>query len=119
MAIPAYHHEPSPSPNDSIVADLERAQRALRDDPDLAALYLDGALRELLALAACPGGVYPPQPRAALYDLERSRPLLAQRIRLALRAPNVEARLVHCWSLLDLLSRDAALDASGVHALKG
>jgi hypothetical protein len=121
MAIHPYHAHQSERlrlPYDEIVRNLERAQYALRDDPDLAALYLDGALRVLLALAANLCGAQPAHADEALYLLDRQRPLLAQRFRLALRAPNPEARLIHSRSLLDLLRLGAAQRAPD-HALKG
>lgn len=119
MVIHAFHPKRSRLPNDQIVNDLERAKRIMRDDPDLAALHLDGALRELLALAAERYGANSAHPDAALLDLDRREPLLAQRFRLALRAPSPEARLIHCWSLLDSLSLDALPEAPRAHALKG
>jgi hypothetical protein len=41
---------------------------------------------------------------SALRSLDRERPLLAIRLRLALRAPNAAARLAHCWALIELLN---------------
>lgn len=79
-----------------VVARLIAAERALPAAPDLAALRLDGALGELLAICA-PGA-------DSLEALERRAPALAWRLRLALQAPDVAARLAHCWALLDLLT---------------
>jgi hypothetical protein len=94
----------------SVIADLMRAQRALLHDPDLAALYLDGALRQLLALVAIQiGGSQAASQALSLRALDHLRPHLARRLRLALRAPHVEARLAHCWALIELLNADAAL----------
>lgn len=121
MAIHSYHaHQPERLrlPYDEIVHNLERAQYALQDDPDMAALYLDGALRDLLALAAGLRGAQPAHADEALYLLDRQGPLFAQRFRLALRAPNPEARLIHSRLLLDLLKLGAASCALD-HALKG
>ncbi|MDE3228677.1 MAG: hypothetical protein KGO05_02255 [Chloroflexota bacterium] len=79
------------------MARLIAAERALPAAPDLAALRLDGALSDLLAICA-PGA-------ASLEELERRAPALAWRLRLALQAPDVAARLAHCWALLDLLTQ--------------
>lgn len=85
-----------------------RAQRALPHDPDLAALYLDGALRNLMALACGQVSVHESQHAESLLALDHQRPDIARRLRLALRAPHAEARLAHCWALIELLNVDAA-----------
>lgn len=106
MAI--YFHAPAShmGPRARVIADLMRAQRALSHDPDLAALYLDGALRRLLALVARQARVAPSE-MPALASLDREQPLLGMRLRLALRAPDAAARLVHCWALIESLNEDA------------
>ncbi len=91
----------------SVIHDLKRAQRAESYDPDLAALYLDGALRRLMALFAGNPGGDALSAAQSLLALDQERPDIARRMRLALRAPHVEARLAHCWALLDLLNVDA------------
>jgi hypothetical protein len=105
-------HQNQPSSSDaggaSVIADLMRAERALPDDPDLAALHLDGALRSLLALVAGRDNSYAPSFAPSLLALDHQQPHLARRLRLALRAPHVEARLVHCWALIELLNAEAA-----------
>ncbi len=110
----------------SVIADLIRAQHSLPYDPDLAALYLDGALRSLLALVAIqPGNNALPDVQSllaldhqSLLALDHQRPHIARRMRLALRAPHAEARLAHCWALLDLLNADAA-HAGSARVMKG
>jgi hypothetical protein len=106
-----FHHNQPVSDNArraSIVADLVRAQRALPDDPDLAALHLDGALRSMLALVDSQDNSQAPSFALSLLALDHQRPHLARRLRLALRAPHVEARLAHCWALIKLLNAEAA-----------
>ncbi len=92
----------------SVIDDLKRAERAGPYDPDLAALYLDGALRELVALFVGKLGGDALSDAQSLLALDHQRPDIARPMRLALRAPHVEARLAHCWALLDLLNADAA-----------
>lgn len=105
-------HQNEPAPHDArraaVIAELVRAQRALPYDPDLAALHLDGALRSLLALVAGQDNSRAPSFAPSLLALDHQRPHLARRLRLALRAPHVEARLAHCWALIELLNADAA-----------
>ena len=102
----------------SVIADLIRAQHSLPYDPDLAALYLDGALRSLLALVAIQPGNNALPDVQSLLALDHQRPHIARRMRLALRAPHAEARLAHCWALLDLLNADAA-HAGSARVMKG
>ena len=109
------HHNQPASDNArraSVIADLIRAQRALPDDPDLAALHLDGALRSVLALVASHDNSHAPSYALSLLALDHQRPHLARRLRLALRAPHVEARLAHCWALIELLNNAEAAPAS-------
>lgn len=83
-------------------AHLDAAARALPADPDLAALLLDGAFARLLAACAPQAAPGPVSMARALSGLEQSAPPLAMRLRLALRAPNAEARLAHARALLAL-----------------
>lgn len=76
----------------AIEARLRLAARALPDDPDAAALLLDGVLAAIAALQS--------------NSVEHGIAIFGLRLRLALRAPNVEARLVHCRELLRLLEDD-------------
>ncbi len=92
----------------SVISDLMRAQRALPHDSDLAALYLDGALRKLMALAGEQASDFAPQNAESLFALDHQRPGIARRLRLALRAPHAEARLAHCWALIELLNAEVA-----------
>ena len=79
-------------------------------DPDVAAIALDGLLLRMLSAwyAAC--GWPPCAAGDLLLDLERRAPELAWRLRLALRAPDVVARLAHARQVLAALS--AALGAA-------
>lgn len=79
---------------------LCRAEVALDADPDLAALILDGVLGELVAILAGPEA----NGSEALGEIERGAPLVAMRLRLALRAPSPRARLDHCRALCEILA---------------
>jgi hypothetical protein len=87
-----------------VVADLLAASQALAADPDAAALLLDGSLAHLLDLWAQQARLPASDRRQALAALDAQAPALAWRVRLALQAHQPEARLAHCWALLDLLS---------------
>lgn len=85
-----------------IAAALDHAAAILDADPDAAALLLDGLVCRLAhalarAYAASDGAGDP------LGALDRHAPSVAYRLRLALRAPDVAARLVHCRQLRQLL----------------
>jgi hypothetical protein len=87
-----------------IAAALDRAAAILDADADAAALLLDGlvcrlarALAQVHAYAANDGG------GDALHALDRHAPAVAYRLRLALRAPDASARLVHCRQLCQWL----------------
>jgi hypothetical protein len=87
-----------------IVASLIAASQALAADPDAAALLLDGALAHLLDLWAQQARLPASDRRQALAALDAQAPALDWRVRLALQAHQPEARLAHCWALLDLLT---------------
>lgn len=85
----------------AIVAELRVIDGLLRDDGDAAALLLDGVLWRIVSFAFERAGVRAPS-RALVFDaLEELAPPLSWRLRLALRAPNVRARLIHAWALLE------------------
>ena len=73
-------------------------------NPDVAALLLDGVLSQMLALWAQQAHVGPLDPPEALAALDDCAPAIAGRVRLALQAQQPEARLAHCWALLDLFT---------------
>jgi len=81
---------------------LDRAAAILDADPDAAALLLDGLVCRLArALArAYAAGEDAADP---LLALDRHAPSVAYRLRLALRAPDASARLIHCRQLCQLL----------------
>jgi hypothetical protein len=87
-----------------IVASLIAASQALAADPDAAVLLLDGALAHLLDLWAQQARLPASDRRQALAALDAQAPALAWRVRLALQAHQPEARLAHCWALLELLT---------------
>lgn len=87
-----------------VVAHLIAASQALVADPDAAALLLDGALGQLLDLWARQAHLPSLDRRNALDALEAQAPAVAWRVRLALQAQQPDARLAHCWALLDLLT---------------
>jgi hypothetical protein len=87
-----------------VVASLIAASQALAADPDAAALLLDGALAHLIDLWAQQARLPASDRRQALAALDAQAPALAWRVRLALQAHQPEARLAHCWALLDLLT---------------
>lgn len=95
-----------------IVAQLIAADHALPNKPDVAALLLDGALSQLLDEWARSAHIRKLDPGAALSVMEADAPAIAWRLRLALQAQAPEARLAHCWALLDLLTPQAATFAS-------
>jgi hypothetical protein len=98
------HERASQRERAHIVAQLIAASQALVADPDAAALLLDGALAQLLDLWARQAHLPSLDRRLALDALEARAPTAAWRVRLALQAQQPEARLAHCWALLDLLT---------------
>jgi hypothetical protein len=87
-----------------VVARLIAAAQALPANRDVAALLLDGALSQMLAQWAQQARVGPLDLHQALAALDDGAPAIAGRVRLALQAQRPEARLAHCWALLDLLT---------------
>jgi hypothetical protein len=98
------HASAGPRERARVVARLIAAAQALPADPNAAALLLDGALSQILALWAQQAHVDLPGPRQTLAALDICAPAIAGRVRLALQAQQPEARLAHCWALLDLLT---------------
>lgn len=87
-----------------VVSRLLAASQALPAQPDAAILLLDGALSDLLDLWAHRERLPERRGAAALAALDAHAPAIAARLRLALQAYNPEARLAHCWALLDALT---------------
>lgn len=86
-----------------LVRRLLLAGELLLVDRDEAALLLDGLLRDVVADWFSRRDIARAGDGASLDRIERDQPPFAWRLRLALRAPNVEARLAHCAALLQLL----------------
>ena len=85
----------------ALVAELRRVDWLLRDDVDAAALLLDGVLWRVVSFAFERAGVQAP-PRERVFEaMEALAPPVCWRLRLALRAPNAQARLLHAWALLE------------------
>jgi hypothetical protein len=87
----------------ALVRRLLLAGELLSEDRDEAALLLDGLLRDVVADWFSRRGFAPSHSGESLDSIAHDQPPFAWRLRLALRAPNVEARLVHCAALLALL----------------
>jgi hypothetical protein len=85
-------------PSDASAA-LDEAADLLDADPDAAALLLDGALRRLADEWYAQQGLAAPGPAQLLADLEHRCQPLGWLLRLALRAPDARARLVHAQGL--------------------
>lgn len=84
---------------------LLAASHAQADDPDAAALLLDGILGDLIDLWARSAAHAAVADRAAaLRAMEVVAPSVAWRIRSALRSREPEARLAHCWAILEALT---------------
>ncbi len=99
-----------------IVARLIAAERALPEAPALAALRLDGIFRDLLHHWTPDAADAPGEDIAALQRLEERAPAVAWRLRLALQAPSVAAKLAHCWALLELLTSPKTTTQTTLHA---
>jgi hypothetical protein len=82
-----------------VAAPLDQAAELLDADPDAAALVLDGLLNRLAANWYVEQGQVPPDAVHLLSDLERRCQPLGWLLRLALRAPDVHARLAHVQGL--------------------
>ena len=82
-----------------VAAPLDQAAELLDADPDAAALVLDGLLGRLAADWYAEQGLVPPDAAHLLSDLERRCQPLGWLLRLALRAPDVHARLAHMQAL--------------------
>ncbi len=95
-----------------IVARLIAASHALADDPDAAALLLDGALSQMLALFPAAANANRPEGLDALDAQAPEIACIACRLRLALQSHNPAARLAHCWALLDLLTQSTTTQST-------
>jgi hypothetical protein len=107
---------PAASHRARIVARLIAAERALPAAPDLAALRLDGVMGDLLCHLPHDVANGQSDDIDALQRLEERAPAVAWRLRLALQAPNVAAKLAHCWALLELLTSSNTTTQTDTHA---
>jgi hypothetical protein len=89
---------------------LDQAAKFLaRGEPDRAALILDGVAQRMVMSWFAESGARVPELELLLPRLEEEMSPLAWWLRLALRAPDVDARLVHCRRLLDEIAVGRAL----------
>lgn len=82
---------------------LEHAAACIASDPDAAALLLEGIYERIIAAWYARRGVPAPPRQQLLRDVEAVAPGAAMHLRLALRAPDVHARLVQASRLASLL----------------
>lgn len=90
-------------PRDLLLRQCERAAALVNVRPDEAALLLDGLLGHIASEWEQRLGLEPVPPEERLVHIERVAPLIGWRLRLALRAPHVRARLVACQAMLAAL----------------
>src|SRR5579885_2748932 len=82
---------------------LELAARQIESDPDDASLLLDGLICRIVEAHYLERHGALPRREHLLARLDADDPALARRVRLALRAPDAHARLVHARQLYALL----------------
>lgn len=82
---------------------LERAAQQIESDPDDASLILDGLICRIISAHYLARYGALPSRENLLSRLDAEDPALARRVRLALRAPDARARLVHARQLYALL----------------
>ncbi|HEV8192601.1 MAG TPA: hypothetical protein VGP82_14130 [Ktedonobacterales bacterium] len=88
---------------DELSSQLELAAPRIESDPDDASLMLDGLIWRLgAALSLARSGALASRERL-LVQLDENDPILARRLRLALRAPDARARLVHAQQQYSLV----------------
>lgn len=87
---------------------LAYAARMLARDPDAAALLVNGELPAMLDAWYAQRGVYPPARDQLLRDLAERAPTVAESLRLALRAPDAQSRILAAQRLLARLRDPAA-----------
>lgn len=88
----------------ALVARLRLVERLLVENPDAAALVLDGVLWGLVLFAFERVGQAAPSREDVFESLDALASPACWRLRLALRAPNAHARLIHIWAFMDALS---------------
>lgn len=93
---------------DELSRQLVLAAQLIESDPDEASLILDGLIWELIAAHYLARNGASPSRERLLAHLDAHDPALARRVRLALRAPDARARLVHAQQLHARLLEDQA-----------
>ncbi len=86
------------------IARLIAAQQHISSNPIAAALVLDGALADILSAWAEQAGIQANNRDDILDALNARAPRMMAHVRLALMAHEPEARLAHCWAMLDALT---------------
>jgi hypothetical protein len=92
---------------DEASAALDRAGAVMGGDPVLAAWLLDGAIGRIVGLWFARRGDRSAPSEEARAEIERADPDMGRQLRLALRAPDLRARLRHCRAMLVLAEREA------------
>jgi len=82
---------------------LDLAAEWIERDPDGASLLLDGLIWRIVAARYMAHHGAPPSRERLLAELDEDEPGLARWARLALRAPDARARLVHAQHLYSLV----------------
>jgi len=82
---------------------LDRASQLIVHDKAMAAWLLDGLARNMVEQWYVAIGRQAPAPENLFGDLKQLDEKIAWRLRHALRAPDADARLVHCRNLFNLL----------------
>jgi hypothetical protein len=90
---------------------LAYAARMLARDPDAAALLVNGELPAMMDAWYARQSVYPPARDQLLRDLAERAPAIAESLRLALRAPDAQSRVLAAQRLLAQIRGSAVVAA--------
>ena len=94
--------------HDDLARQLDQAALQIDVDPDEASLILDGLIWQLIAARYLAHNDVLPSRERLLAQIDANDPALARRVRLALRAPDAHARLIHVQQLRALLIESGA-----------